>query len=245
MWQELTGVQHGLFPPDDRDLPKGWTRDDARDIQSFFHQYSQIPTHDLTARHKFASAKNDTVPGRKKWTQYVQNRWKPWGIHLIVVEALNKHGIHPLTIINSNSIPIHIDGAFNSTAWPHSDLYIPVVIDTIAMSIFGPEAFEDADILPSPLRLPVKSIAQRSWARIGDQLKSDMKKLDEVEKSAMKAFDGAYFSLVSMSRANELCGRSRAGSTHKSQSCLCNPCSGEVEKHDRGVFLASSRFEGG
>ena len=140
VWQELTGMQHGLFPHDDQDLPKGWTRNDARDIQSFFHQYNQIPPKETTAHQQFASGKNDIIPGRKKWAQFVQNRWKSWGIE-----------IHPLTIINSNGIPIHIDGVFNNAAWPHSDLYIPAAIDTIAMSIFGPGAFGDADILPSPL----------------------------------------------------------------------------------------------
>jgi hypothetical protein len=211
VWQELTGVRHGLFPRDDRQLPKGWTRDDARDIQSFFHQYNQIPPGETTARHQFASSKNDTVPGRKKWTQFIQNHWKSWGIHSIMVEALNKHAIHPLTIINSNTLPIHIDGVFNNAAWPHSDLYIPVAIDTIAMSIFGPEAFGDTDVLPSPLRQPVKSIIQRSWSRIRDQLKSDMKRLDEIEKSAIKAFNGTYFFFVSISLADMLRGRSRSG----------------------------------
>ena len=181
VWQELTGMRHGLFPHDDQDLPKGWTRNDARDIQSFFHQYNQIPPKETTAHQQFASGKNDIIPGWKKWAQFVQNHWKSWGIE-----------IHPLTIINSNGIPIHIDGVFNNAAWPHSDLYITAAIDTIAMSIFGPEAFGDADILPSPLRLPVKLIIQRSWGRIRDQLRSDMNRLDEMEKSVMKAFDGAY-----------------------------------------------------
>ena len=39
VWQELTGVHHGLFPADNNKLPAGWTRQTATDITSYFDQF--------------------------------------------------------------------------------------------------------------------------------------------------------------------------------------------------------------
>lgn len=190
-WQELTGIQHGLFPPDDHHLPTGWTRMDATDIMSFFHQYNQIPKKDTSARSRFASANNETVPGRRKWSDFVKKQWEKWGIHQLVVEGLRKHSIHPITIINGSTIPINLYGKFNNACWPHSELYTPMALDTIGMLIFGPEAFGDAEILAGPIRTCLTPFVQRSWARIREQVKQDVTKLDEIEKAALKAFEGS------------------------------------------------------
>jgi hypothetical protein len=45
-WQERTGILHGLFPDDNSKLPKGWTRKDAVDIQSYFRAYHLLLNED-------------------------------------------------------------------------------------------------------------------------------------------------------------------------------------------------------
>jgi hypothetical protein len=150
-WQDITGIQQGLFPSDDNHLPKGWTREDALDIKSFFHKYTQISK--TKAKIKFASSSNNTVPGCKKWSQLVSKNWDKWGIHTLIIEGLRKHGIHPITLLNSSTSISNNDGTLNLNAWPKSDLYVPMAIDTIGMLVFGPEAFNGGDILPLNIRL--------------------------------------------------------------------------------------------
>jgi hypothetical protein len=181
-WQDITGVKHGLFPDDDRHLPKGWTRHDANDIKSYFDQYQQKPTEEQKI--KFASAARDGgVPGRKKWTDFVSKSWQKWNVHGKIVEALHKHGVHPITILEQ-------EGSLDS--WPNADMYVPIAIDTIAMSLFGVEAFNDADILPYNLRKCLTIFVQRSWARIRAQVVKDRAKLPEIEASALRAFESSF-----------------------------------------------------
>jgi hypothetical protein len=191
-WQEITGIQHGLFPSDDDDLPKGWTREDALDIKSFFHKYNQISK--VETKIKFASSSNkDTVPGRKKWSQFVSKNWDKWGIHTLVIEGLRKHGIHPITLLSLCTSVSSKDGTLNANAWPKSDIYVPMAIDTIGMLVFGPEAFNGGDMLPLEIRLCLTAFVQRSWSRIREQVKSDMKRTDQIEKAALSACSGTSF----------------------------------------------------
>ncbi len=84
-WQEITDIHHGLFPEDDRFLPKigkavAWSRRDAQDVESFFKQYRALSTE---AEHiKFIQQSRGAVlPGRAVWLKFVTKGWNKWGIH--------------------------------------------------------------------------------------------------------------------------------------------------------------------
>lgn len=178
-WQNITGVYHGIFPADDSLLPKGWNRQDAVDIKSYFEQYNQIAGEEQKI--KFASSTNKFVPGRTRWNKWINSNWEVWDVHRLTVEALRAHGVHPISLVVTNG---------DTDFWPNSNHYIPIALDTIGMSIFGPEAFGDSELLPPEIRPILTSMAQRSWARIREQVKSDRKKLVDFESAALKAFDG-------------------------------------------------------
>ena len=158
-WQSLTSIRHGLFPDDDRHLPPGWTRRDADDIKSYFRQYQQQPSEDLKI--KFSAARDPSVPGRKLWADFVSKNWSKWDVHGKIVESLYKHDIHPISLLEH-------EGSLDS--WPNSELYIPIALDSIALLLFGSEAFGDSDVLSMGLRCCLMIFVQRSWARIRVQV---------------------------------------------------------------------------
>ncbi|KAF8870795.1 hypothetical protein CPB84DRAFT_1754275 [Gymnopilus junonius] len=57
-WQAITSIKHGLFPHDDNLLPKGWTRETADFICSYFEQFKKKNGLDVKAA--FASAKKNS-----------------------------------------------------------------------------------------------------------------------------------------------------------------------------------------
>jgi hypothetical protein len=131
-WQNITGVKHGLFPIDDALLPKGWTRQDALNIRSFFDQYNLQPNEDQKI--KFTSSSNKLILGRTKWCSWVSSNWETWDVHAQIVEGLRQHSIHPISFIVTSG---------DMDTWPNSSHYIPIALDTIGLSLFGPEPFGD------------------------------------------------------------------------------------------------------
>ncbi|GLB36948.1 putative aortic smooth muscle cell differentiation [Lyophyllum shimeji] len=104
-WQGLTGIRHGLFPDDDTKLPRGWTRQNAVDVQSFFRAYQQQPTEEAKLSFIANSKGVSAYPGREFWNAWV-NRYLPtWGIHALIVEELREFEIHPLTILMREGTP--------------------------------------------------------------------------------------------------------------------------------------------
>jgi TATA-binding protein-associated factor len=181
IWQDLTGIKHGLFPDDDRHLPTGWTRNDADDIKSYFRQYEQKPTEDMKI--KFAvNSKDSSVPGRRKWNDFICKAWPKWNVHAKIVEGLRKHGVHPVAVLEQQG---SLDG------WPSAETYVPIALDAIAMLLFGAEAFDDSDILPYQLRKSLTILVQRSWARIRLQVIKDKAKLPLIEAAALSQFKGS------------------------------------------------------
>ncbi|KAF8871323.1 P-loop containing nucleoside triphosphate hydrolase protein [Infundibulicybe gibba] len=183
VWQELTGVRHGLFPPVDSDLPKNWTREDANDIESYFRQYRVLAKEE--EKIKFATARRggSSHPGRQKWTAFVGKSWAKWGLHTKIVEGLRSHSIHPIQILLG-------EGSSNLEPWPNADQYVPMAIDTIGLALFGEEAFAGAPLLPLQHRKPLAAIVQRSWSRIREQVRKDKGRLQEIEQAALAAFKG-------------------------------------------------------
>jgi TATA-binding protein-associated factor len=203
-WQAITGIHHGPFPEKDELLPRGWTRQDADDIQSYFKQYSEIDGEERKI--KFARGHGGSaVPGRTKWNAYIRKSWEAWKIHNLIVTGLRQEDIHPFQITaresddryvhHSRSLPRSTsdDGC---SSWPNADLYIPLALDPVGDAIFGQEAFGDSSRLPAKLRRPLTVIIQRSWARLRVKSKADEKRLVAMEEQATTAFTCAFIYLL-------------------------------------------------
>jgi hypothetical protein len=183
-WQERTGIHHGLFPDDDSKLPKGWTRKDAVDVQSYFRAYHLLPTEEK----KIAFAVNakggaSAYPGREFWNNFIFRKWDSWNIHTAVIEELKEWGIHPLDIlISENSL---------DAPWPASDSYLPIILDSLAVKLFGEEAFPNGSLVLRPtLREAFRIIPQRSWNTIRIQVNTMKNRPVEIEAAAIAAFNG-------------------------------------------------------
>lgn len=182
-WQERTGIYHGLFPDDDSHLPKGWTRKNAIDVQSYFRAYQLLPTEDK----KIAFAANakgaSSYPGREFWNSFVSRRWDSWNIHTAVIEELKEFDIHPLDILIAEN---NIDAP-----WPAAEMYLPMILDSLALKLFGEEAFTGRALVLGPvLRESFRGIPQRSWNTIRTQVQSMKKSPSDIEASALAAFKG-------------------------------------------------------
>jgi hypothetical protein len=180
-WQSITGVKHGLFPKDDRLLPRDWTRQDADDILAYFNHYQSLDTEENKKKFAAGSRAGAVYPGRDKWHSYIKGKWEKWKVHDRVVRALRANHVHPISIMID-------EGSLEK--WPNADAYLQIAVDGIAQSLFGLESFGGKEILPMDLRRSVITIGQRSWARIRGQVRGDKKRLIELERAAMKAFEG-------------------------------------------------------
>ncbi|KAF8054476.1 P-loop containing nucleoside triphosphate hydrolase protein [Lyophyllum atratum] len=179
-WQEHTGVAYGLFPDDDKKLPRGWTRQNAVDVQSYFRAYSLLASEDK----KVAFAVNDKggskYPGREFWNNWVNRRWDSWGVHTMIVGVLRDLEMHPLDIIVRDE---DID------TWPSADHYIPAVIDPVALKLFGEEAFpKNSTAVKSDLRAAIRILVQRCWNTMRVQISTMKSRPIEIEAAAKAAF---------------------------------------------------------
>ena len=184
-WQDLTGVHHGLFPADDAKLPYGWTRQNASDVKAFFNAYHRIPVHQDDLRIAFANERKGSpqYPGRDFWREWVKRRWAHWGIHSIILKELKETGIHPQAIL--------LREGTESFAWPNANDYIPIVIDSLGIQLFGEDAFHlGYDILPSQYRSVIKSFVLTSWTRIRSQIKYMQGRANQIEAIAKASFKG-------------------------------------------------------
>lgn len=181
VWQDITGIRHGLFPEDDSKLPVGWTRADANDVFSYFTQYNHIDTEDNKIKFACGGKGVDSIPGRKKWSDFVTKSWSRWGINERIIAGLHKHNIHPITIMSQQN---------SLDDWPKADTYVPIALDTIGLVLFGTEAFGDADLIPYSVRRCTAVFVQRTWARIRERVMRDKGKHPEIEKAALEAFQG-------------------------------------------------------
>jgi hypothetical protein len=185
-WKAITGIHNGLFPSDDTLLPGGWTRQDVNDIKSYFDRYNQLPTED--DKIKFSvSRKADGLVGREKWRTFVNKSWDKWGVHNLIVEGLRKESVHPITIMVN-------DGDLDD--WPCASNYVSKAVETVGALLFGPEAFQVGELLPSKVRKCVIILIQRSWARIRDQVNRDKKRMEVLEATAISAFQGKCLSFL-------------------------------------------------
>lgn len=181
-WQELTGIRHGLFPPEDKNLPAGWTRKNASDVASYFQDYNALDSEEKKINFATRTKGNSSHPGRDIWNSFVAKNWSRWGIHTLVVEELKAWDVHPMSIIARENM---------TSSWPCSDFYMPMVLDTLGMKVFGDEAFPTGtEVLPTDLRRCLQIFAQRSWNTIRNQLTAHRNRSPAVEAAAMAAFAG-------------------------------------------------------
>ncbi|KAF9447919.1 hypothetical protein P691DRAFT_670489 [Macrolepiota fuliginosa MF-IS2] len=181
IWQDLTGIHHGLFPDDDKELPPGWTRQHANDAQTYIYECGQLATTDK--REKFlAGSKGDAQhPGRVTWNNFVSRNWKRWGIHNLVVEELKAWDVHPMAIIAR-------EGDVNAS-WPPAEFFLLKIVDTLGMKLFGEAAFPaGSETLRTDVRRCVLMVAQRSWNTIRLQVASLRSRPNEIEATAIAAF---------------------------------------------------------
>jgi len=180
-WQEITGVQHGLFPADDSLLPEPWTRADANDISAYFDRYAAADEDD---KQLLANSKKNNIPGLKKWRAWVSARYtKKWGVQAIIVRILEERNVHPLTIMLAEDPP-RLD------VWPEADTYIPSVLDAVGAALFGPEALNAHGLLRLHIRVPVRILIQRTWCNLRAVISRSRKRLEKLDVKATAAFQG-------------------------------------------------------
>ncbi|KAF8219035.1 hypothetical protein L208DRAFT_1344285, partial [Tricholoma matsutake] len=182
-WQERTGILHGLFPDDDSKLPKGWTRKDAVDVQSYFRAYHLLPNKDKKLAFAINAKGASAYPGREFWNNFIVRKWDSWGVHTVIIAELKEWDIHPLDILISEN---NIDAP-----WPSSDNYLPMILDSLALKLFGKEAFPNGSLVLRPaLQEVFRIIPQRSWNTIHIQVNAMKNRPIEIEAAALAAFKG-------------------------------------------------------
>ncbi|KAF8869441.1 P-loop containing nucleoside triphosphate hydrolase protein [Infundibulicybe gibba] len=179
VWQSLTGINHGLFPTDGNPPPSDWNTVDARDIRSYFDQYIAKGSED--AKKQFATQRKggEVVPGRAKWRRWIGDRWREWGLHATIVACLSEERIHPLTMLRGGS----------TDKWPPGDMWIPIVIDNVALKLFGSDAMDQTGehALPA-IRSSVQIFVQKVWDTLRRQYSRTRKDLDRRKSNAKEAF---------------------------------------------------------
>lgn len=132
-WKDYTGICHGLFLPDDAQLPPGLTCKDILDIASYFCTYKREKTEDDKIAFATKTRGNTTHPGHAKWNVFISWNWSCWVIHGLIIAELKDWDIHLQDIFAQE----------RGTAWPNADTYIPMVLDTLGMKLFGNDTFSN------------------------------------------------------------------------------------------------------
>ncbi|EAU81754.1 hypothetical protein CC1G_13117 [Coprinopsis cinerea okayama7 len=180
-WQEITGVYHGLFPEDDKHLPIGWTRRDADNVRSYFTQFSSYQKDEQKLKFAVVRTKagQDPIPGRAFFRDWVTSLISSvWMMYTRIATILEDTNIHPLQIMVA---------ADNLDKWPMSNYYIPMVIDRVALELFGPEALGPTGLLPDELRAVVGIFIQRTWVVVKRSSMRKIKSLKTYETDAESA----------------------------------------------------------
>lgn len=198
VWQEITGVLHGLFPEDDAELPTGWTRGDANDVEDYFEQYTNQKSSDDKVR--FAAMRKpsarETVPGRAIWRTWITRNSRPWKIQQRITEVLQQHGLTPLqlSIANKGEVPCE------------STLFLAKVLEKVGLALFGEEALNDSDgLLQWSLMGGTLTLAQRTWENLKKQLGRSKLRLEKLERVATDAIERTLHSPVNVAPHPHFC----------------------------------------
>jgi TATA-binding protein-associated factor len=137
-WKDRTGVRRGLFPSDDDYLPSGLSRQDAVDIESYFKAYQEQKSEDDKITFATKTRGAAAYPGRKTWNTFISKNWNRWRIHMVIVEELKDWNVHPYDIVLRENL---------RSGWPASDNFIPCILDTLGLRLFGEDAFVEGTIV--------------------------------------------------------------------------------------------------
>lgn len=199
-WISLTGVKNGLFPKNDKDLPNGWTREDATLVEAYFITYLKLKTE--TQRLCAASSRTGNVAGRDIWRKWLSRCWKEWDVHSIISKCLTDAKLHPLQIaLAAKNSPVNATKSLHSKAHPlnlpvESNLLLQLVIETAGLALFGPEAFDDdTDRIIYALRAPFTVLVQRCWINNKNVIIRDTQKMAKLEIQATEAFNSEHIHL--------------------------------------------------
>ena len=114
VWQEHTGIYHGLFPQDNSHLLKGWTCKNAVDIQLYFRAYQLLPNKEKKLTFSTKTKGSSEYPGHDFWKGFIAKKWDSWNIHTAIIAKLKD-----------------IDAP-----WPSADMYLPIILDSLALRLF-------------------------------------------------------------------------------------------------------------
>ena len=89
----------------------------------------------------------------------------------------------------------------NLENWPSSNLYIPEALETIGISLLGPEALDPSmERLPLSLRNGLRMLVQVCWGNLRRQIQKNTGKLELLELVAIATMEGKLSLLISIFR---------------------------------------------
>lgn len=190
LWQETTGVRHGLFSKDDGLLPKGWKRSDATQVSAYFDQFGQKIKEDDKIKFASATKSSDQIPGRAVWRRFLSEGWRKWQIHAKITEILSSISLHPVTLaLNAN--PPSLDN------WPKAQSYLPMAVDAVGVELFGEDILDPLGRVQAELRPWVQAIIYRTWCNLRNQVGRSKVRLVTLEVAATDAFSGKCAMFIS------------------------------------------------
>lgn len=177
-WKSITSVNYGLFPRDDSRLPKGWTREIANAIHTYFEAYRALPSE--SDRLEFASTKAaDNFAGRDHWRTWVRDMWPIWRIQLRIQQAFQECNIMPIQVMIANDL----------TELPETT-HVSDAFDRIAYALFGEDGLDGNARIKILLRDSVNIIATRASQNIRSQATRLITRLRDKEAKIEAIFDG-------------------------------------------------------
>lgn len=186
LWQEITGVRHGLFPADDALLPRGWTREMASLIASYFDQYKNQGSEDQKIQFSSGLRNANQVPGRALWKKWVTETWRLLKMHARITEVLVQENLHPLTIALSSRS--------GSLEWPKATTYVPLAINPVGRTLFGVDCLDSHSHVYDELRTTISGVIVRTWINVNNQTKRSKVRIINLEKEAIEAFESKLLS---------------------------------------------------
>ena len=176
-WQEVTGIRHGLFPVEDGLLPLDWTRQVADEISSYFRAYALRPT--PIARATFSASPNaKQFPGRDRWVEFCDKIWQTCDIH---------SRIAPILIENNH----HIFSAQRTEDWPSSSFFIPEVLGSVWVDLFGIDDISHLDQYHH-LGSSLVVIISETWIHLRTLYRRGRIGVKISKRAALKALDGTW-----------------------------------------------------
>jgi hypothetical protein len=174
-WKDITGIESGLFPEEDGNLPPGISRADANEISTYFDVLSKIGTQEKQIR--FSRA-NDRYVGRTKWNTWVAKRYQQWGMHNLAVKAMTDNNCHPHMIMKADGLD----------KWPDATIVANLAQPALGLALFGSDGLTSLNMVKPALRTLVNTIVTRAL----DLLKTKFQRMQKTAKNRREIADNAY-----------------------------------------------------